>query len=144
VVERWCCRVTNETCDDGTALNPRLKGEHIVIVGGSSGVGLALAARCARAGARLTLLARDIAKLREAASRLGGDAQVRTVDLRRPETISPAVEELGALDHLVITAGSFRPAVLGASRADDCDCRSTRTKRTIAFVAARITMTALS
>jgi NAD(P)-dependent dehydrogenase (short-subunit alcohol dehydrogenase family) len=111
--------MTDEACNDGADLIPRLTGQHVVIVGGSSGVGLALAAQCARAGARLTLLARDIAKLRDAAGGLVGDVQVRSVDLRRSETISPAVEKLGAVDHLVITAGSFRPAVLSASHADD-------------------------
>jgi NAD(P)-dependent dehydrogenase (short-subunit alcohol dehydrogenase family) len=111
--------MTNDACDDGAALNPRLTGQHIVIVGGSSGVGLALAAQSARAGARLTVLARDLTKLREAASRLGGDVQVRSVDLRQFETLAPAVEGLGAVDHLVITAGSFRPAMLSVSHADD-------------------------
>lgn len=96
-----------------------LSGHHIVIVGASSGVGLAIAAQAARSGARLTLLARDLTKLRDAASGLVGVVQVRSVDLRRWETLAAAVEGLGAVDHLVITAGSFRPAMLNASHAEE-------------------------
>jgi NAD(P)-dependent dehydrogenase (short-subunit alcohol dehydrogenase family) len=111
--------MTNESGENGTAPSGALTGQHVVIVGGSSGVGLALAAQSARAGARLTLLARDLSKLQAAAAPFGDDAQVRSVDLRRSETLAPALEGLGAVDHLVITAGSFRPALLNASRADD-------------------------
>jgi NAD(P)-dependent dehydrogenase (short-subunit alcohol dehydrogenase family) len=111
--------MTSEAHDGDAALSPCLTGQHIVIVGGSSGVGLAIAAHSVRAGARLTVLARDLAKLRKAARSLGGDVQARSVDLRRPETLAPALHELGAVDHLVITAGTFRPALLSASDAAD-------------------------
>ena len=42
------------------------KGKHVVITGGSSGIGFALAKRCATEGAFLTLIARTPAKLEAA------------------------------------------------------------------------------
>ena len=86
-----------------------LVGSHVVIVGGSSGMGLALAGRAARAGARLTLMARDPDKLASAARAVGG-ADVRVLDLRREATVLAACEDVGAVDHLVVTAGEYRPA----------------------------------
>ena len=44
------------------------KNQRIVITGGSSGLGLALAYALARDGARLTLVARDLRKLDAAAA----------------------------------------------------------------------------
>src|SRR5579863_10327765 len=95
-----------------------LAERHVVIVGGSSGVGLALAALAAAAGARLTLMARDGARLAAAARQVGG-AEVRTLDLRAPETVVAAGEALGETDHLVITAGEYNPATLAASGPED-------------------------
>merc|ERR1711942_278819 len=43
-----------------------IKGRHVVITGGSSGIGLACAKECARRGARITLIARDPRKLEKA------------------------------------------------------------------------------
>jgi 3-oxoacyl-[acyl-carrier protein] reductase len=48
----------------------RLDGKHALIGGGTQGIGFATAQEMARLGARITLLARDEAKLREAVSKL--------------------------------------------------------------------------
>lgn len=86
----------------------------MVVVGGSSGVGLAIARRASSAGARLTLLARNLTKL-ETAARTLANAEVRSMDLVRPETITSAIEGIGVVDHLVVTAGTFSPASIAAS-----------------------------
>ena len=49
-----------------------LTGKHIVITGGSSGIGKAIAAQVLKEGASVTLVARDIAKLERARSELAG------------------------------------------------------------------------
>ena len=59
----------------------RLTGAHVLITGGSSGIGLEIAKECARKGAFITLVARNIQKLNEAKSEVetcmkgGGERQ---------------------------------------------------------------------
>lgn len=85
-----------------------LANKHVAIVGGSSGMGLALGQQAAAAGVRVTLLARDANKLAAAAKQVP-NAATRVMDLRRTDTISAAISSLGTVDHLVITAGTYRP-----------------------------------
>jgi NAD(P)-dependent dehydrogenase (short-subunit alcohol dehydrogenase family) len=92
-----------------------LADRHVVVVGGSSGIGLAVAQMAATRGARLTLMARSAERLAAAAELVGG-AQVRTLDLRQPETVAAAARALGEVDHLVITAGEYAPARLADSQ----------------------------
>ncbi|MBM3661200.1 MAG: SDR family NAD(P)-dependent oxidoreductase, partial [Actinobacteria bacterium] len=47
----------------------RLAGAHVLITGGSSGIGLALAEHCARVGAAVSLVARDPERLDAARAR---------------------------------------------------------------------------
>ena len=95
-----------------------LRGRHVVVVGGSSGVGLAVAMRAARHGAAVTLLARDPAKLGEAA-RLVRAARFIPFDLRAVDTIPMVARSLGAVDHLIICAGVYHAATLEASTVED-------------------------
>jgi NAD(P)-dependent dehydrogenase (short-subunit alcohol dehydrogenase family) len=91
---------------------------HIVIVGGSSGVGLALAQRLHADGSRLTLLGRDKSKLDRAVAGMRGAHSIR-LDLRSPEGITPAVGGIDAVDHLVVTAGTLLAGSLAESNIAD-------------------------
>lgn len=95
-----------------------ISGKHVVIVGGSSGVGLALADQVRQMGARVTLMGRDRAKLDAAAASVGG-ADIRTIDLRRPDAVAEAVRGLAPAEHLVITAGTYGRSVIAESGPDD-------------------------
>jgi NAD(P)-dependent dehydrogenase (short-subunit alcohol dehydrogenase family) len=85
----------------------------IVIVGGSRGLGLAIARVFAREGARLVLVARDHDELEKAANDLdryyGVKTRIVTCDVRdRDQTLAMinwVVSELGTLDVLVNDAG---------------------------------------
>jgi NAD(P)-dependent dehydrogenase (short-subunit alcohol dehydrogenase family) len=52
-----------------------LKGKKLVVIGGSSGIGLAIARQARAEGASLVIVGRDAGKVSNATSMLGGDAQ---------------------------------------------------------------------
>ncbi|KAA0234285.1 MAG: Fatty acyl-CoA reductase [Acidimicrobiales bacterium] len=90
-------------------------GSHVVVTGGSSGIGLATALECARRGARVSLIARDRDRLDEAASGMRPWASVRTAsaDVSDTASLSSAIASLtdahGPGDVLVTSAGASRP-----------------------------------
>ena len=96
-----------------------LDGRVAVITGGSSGIGRAIAAALARAGARVVLVARDRDKLIETADELnsaGCRAAWVTGDLRDRDQVraasESAVEAFGEPDILVNSAGvNLRPSM---------------------------------
>ena len=62
----------------------RLADAHVVITGGSSGIGLETARRAVARGARVSLIARDEGRLAAAASEVGATATA-SADVARPE-----------------------------------------------------------
>jgi len=85
-----------------------LSGSSVLITGGASGIGAALARRVAEKGARVGLIDRDAAGLARTAEALAG-AETAVADLRDREGIAAAVDELagrlGGLDVAVANAG---------------------------------------
>jgi 3-dehydrosphinganine reductase len=96
-----------------------LRDQHVLITGGSSGIGLALARQSAAAGARVSLIARDPAKLAVAQAAVsavaGGEAQVFTasadvsVEREALEALAAAERVHGPVDILIASAGMARP-----------------------------------
>jgi 3-dehydrosphinganine reductase len=82
-------------------------GKHVIITGGSSGIGLATARLLAARGARLSLLARGADRLKAAADELG--AGFRALDVADAAAVATAMEELGPCDVLIHCAGIARP-----------------------------------
>jgi NAD(P)-dependent dehydrogenase (short-subunit alcohol dehydrogenase family) len=95
-----------------------LAGQHVAIVGASSGVGLALARLAAAAGARLTLFARDVPKL-QTATRNITNVDPRYLDLKKPQSIEQALLNLDDVSHLVVTAGTFALTPLADTHIDE-------------------------
>ncbi|MBR1220680.1 SDR family oxidoreductase [Bradyrhizobium sp. U87765 SZCCT0131] len=95
-----------------------LEGQTIALIGGSSGLGLAIAAEARRSGADLVLVARDATRLRHAATALGGATTI-TADIADAEAMSALFGDIPHLDHLVITAGTARLLPLAAHSAHD-------------------------
>jgi 3-dehydrosphinganine reductase len=93
----------------------KLADAHVVITGGSSGIGLATARLAARRGARVSLVARDEARLASAADQLEGASHVATAsaDVGRPDDLRAAIAQLtaeqGPCDVLITSAGSSHP-----------------------------------
>ncbi|GAB2275383.1 hypothetical protein Dimus_010143 [Dionaea muscipula] len=89
-----------------------IKGRHIFITGGSSGIGLALAHAAAAEGAsKVSILARDPKKLEDAKEEIrrltGVEAATFSVDVRDFDAVRVAVEEAGPIDVLVCNHGLF-------------------------------------
>ena len=77
----------------------------IVIIGGSSGIGLAAARRCLADGAPVVIAGRSPERL-EAAAELGHPARLTAVaaDIGDQDQLTRLFDQAGALTHLVITA----------------------------------------
>ncbi|MCA7948751.1 SDR family oxidoreductase [Burkholderia seminalis] len=83
-----------------------LDGAHVVIFGGSSGIGLAAAAAAKARGAGVTLVGRTRAKLEAAAQAIGG-AGIAVADIADRHAVQGVFDPLTRVDHLVVTAGRF-------------------------------------
>jgi NAD(P)-dependent dehydrogenase (short-subunit alcohol dehydrogenase family) len=81
-----------------------LEGKHVVVIGGTSGMGLATARAAAAAGARLTIAARSEARLGAAASGIGPGTAARVLDITDEAAVAAFFKALDPFDHLVITA----------------------------------------
>lgn len=88
-----------------------LANKKIVIVGGSSGIGLGVAAAAVESNAEVVIVGRSSAKLQAAARALDADRRVRTlaVDMAGETEVARMFAEVGAFDHLAVTAGSPPP-----------------------------------
>jgi NAD(P)-dependent dehydrogenase (short-subunit alcohol dehydrogenase family) len=75
-----------------------------VIVGGSSGLGHAIALRLAKRGDDVIITSRDRARADAAAHQIGPTARGLPLDLSQPDTIDAALADVPGVDALVITA----------------------------------------
>jgi NAD(P)-dependent dehydrogenase (short-subunit alcohol dehydrogenase family) len=82
-----------------------LDGKKVVVIGGSSGIGLAIARQARAAGASLVIVGRDPVKLSHASSALGGDAQTVVADAHDHAALEVFIAALPAFDHLVSMIG---------------------------------------
>lgn len=102
-----------------TVFETALKGKHIVIVGGSSGMGKATANMAVALGAKVTIASRNPAKLQAAADEIGGGVKVAPVDTTEEAGVTSWVGGLGPVDHLVITASSAAHGAFADLPTDD-------------------------
>ncbi|MER9404102.1 SDR family oxidoreductase [Mesorhizobium caraganae] len=84
----------------------------IVIVGGSSGMGLALARRCLDSGAEIIIVGRNEAKLKRASEVLRNPAGLNTIvaDIAEEHQVADLFDRIGRLDHIVSTAADIEGA----------------------------------
>lgn len=96
-----------------------LADQHVLITGGSTGIGLALAAQAARAGARVSIVARDVQKLEaaratiRAAAPAAAEVSIVSADVADRGAIVAALATAegkhGPIDVLITSAGVARP-----------------------------------
>ncbi|MDO8363402.1 MAG: SDR family oxidoreductase [Actinomycetota bacterium] len=103
----------------------QLNDKVIVVVGGSAGMGLAVAKRCVEEGATVVMLARGKERLAEAASSLGRTAVPIVCDIASADSVRAAFLEIdqqfGKIDALLNVAGVGRIAKIADATDDDID-----------------------
>jgi NAD(P)-dependent dehydrogenase (short-subunit alcohol dehydrogenase family) len=83
-----------------------LAGSRVVVVGGSSGIGKAVAKQALDAGAVVTIGSRSVDKLASAAADLGGVAWA-SIDVTSEESVRAFFEQIDSLDHLIVCPGDL-------------------------------------
>lgn len=93
------------------ALNqPALAGKNVLVIGGTSGIGRAAAEHALAAGANVTVASRNPQR---AAGTFGASVRIEQVDLSDTASIEALFGRVGAIDHLVLSAG---PGAMGTVR----------------------------
>lgn len=96
-----------------------LQGKRIIVLGGSSGIGLAVAQAAAGQGASVVIASSRQARVDEALATLPAGAEGHALDLADETAVAALFAKLGELDHLVFTAGESLQ--LGALATTDLD-----------------------
>src|SRR5246500_6046849 len=82
-----------------------LSDKRIVVLGGSSGIGLAVAQQVVARGARAIIASSNADRVKQAVATLDGKAEGHTLDLSNERDIQNFFHKVGDFDHLVFTAG---------------------------------------
>jgi NAD(P)-dependent dehydrogenase (short-subunit alcohol dehydrogenase family) len=82
-----------------------LSEKRIVVLGGSSGIGLAVAQQVVARGARAIIASSNADRVEQAIATLDGKAEGYTLDLSKERDIQTFFQRIGDFDHLVFTAG---------------------------------------
>lgn len=85
-----------------------VQGKKVVIIGGTSGIGLATAKAAIAAGAEVVIASRSAQKLATAKADIGCKIDAQTIDLMAESSIHDFFQNMGQIDHLVISAGSVK------------------------------------
>jgi NAD(P)-dependent dehydrogenase (short-subunit alcohol dehydrogenase family) len=94
-------------------LESGLRNKRVVILGGSSGIGLAVAQQVVEHGAELVVASSNTQRVQQAITSLGGKAEGHTLDLTDERAIQTFFEKLGSFDHLVFTPVALSSCVIG-------------------------------
>ncbi len=99
-----------------------LSDQRVMVVGGSSGIGLATVRAAAREGAEVIMVSRSAEKLDAAKRGIAGRVSARAVDMLDRAAVQSLLDELEFIDHLVLTAvaneGKLRHRVVEISDED--------------------------
>jgi NAD(P)-dependent dehydrogenase (short-subunit alcohol dehydrogenase family) len=82
-----------------------IDGKRVVILGGTSGIGLAVARKAEGEGASVVIASSSQAKVDRALQHLSSSAEGGTIDLTQEDSIRSFFAAVGTFDHLVYTAG---------------------------------------
>jgi NAD(P)-dependent dehydrogenase (short-subunit alcohol dehydrogenase family) len=91
-----------------------LQGKKVVILGGTSGFGLATAKAATEAGARVVVASRSRENVEKALKELPQGTEGVSVDVNDQPALERFFMGLNGLDHLIVTAGDSLPAHIGS------------------------------
>lgn len=87
-----------------------LTNKKIVLVGGGTGIGQAIAQKAIDAGAEVVIASRSLEKLRVASTQLGECVQMAQVDASDEQSVIDFFQRVGPFDHLAVTVKPVLPA----------------------------------
>ncbi|HET8933656.1 MAG TPA: SDR family oxidoreductase [Polyangiales bacterium] len=85
----------------------KLQDKRVLIVGGGSGIGYAVAEVCLEEGARVVVASSDQSRVQAAAERLGKGATASRLDITREQEVAAFFAEAEPFHHIVTTAGDW-------------------------------------
>ncbi len=83
-----------------------LENKRVLVIGGSSGIGLATAKLATEARARVTIASRDNGRLDDAVKKLGARADARVLDATNQSAVDAFFKADPSWDHVVCSAGA--------------------------------------
>jgi len=89
-----------------------LSGSRVLVLGGSSGIGLATAKAAAAAGAKVTLASRSNEKVNAAVAEAGKNAQGTALDTTNDAALETFFSRQAEWDHIVVSVAAGRSAGL--------------------------------
>ena len=107
-----------------------LNDAKVLVIGGASGVGFAVAAAARASGAQVVVGSSQPARVEAAAGRLGAGAIGRAVDVRDEASVAAFFDAAGRFDHLVFTAGDWGH-MFGPTR--DLDIEASKARMEVRF-----------
>ncbi|WP_131536403.1 SDR family oxidoreductase [Pedobacter nototheniae] len=86
-------------------MSANLIGKKIVVLGGTSGIGLATAKAAASEGATVVVVSSNQKRVNKALAVLPGNSQGYAINLANETAVSDLFKQIGFFDHLIFTAG---------------------------------------
>jgi NAD(P)-dependent dehydrogenase (short-subunit alcohol dehydrogenase family) len=82
-----------------------LRDKRVIVLGGSSGIGLATAQLAAAQGAKVVIASSSAERVNQSLQNIGPEAEGHAIDVSNEQEVAALFSKLGAFDHLVFTAG---------------------------------------
>ncbi len=90
-----------------------------MVIGGSSGIGLAVARQAAKNGASVIIGARTLSNLQRAQQEIGNGVRAYPIDTTQDESVQTFLRQAGPVDHLVIAGSAIKEGVFRQLSVED-------------------------